>query len=449
MDSKSDDFHGRYVLLGGTASCRHCHGIETHGGSSGVSCLDCHGAGADECIACHGGVDNETGAPPAGLRGELSTTSLAVGAHTAHLDSSALAAPFPCESCHIVPATVWSPSHLDQTRPASQPLDSIAEITWHGIADGGGAAWDRTQASCSGIYCHGNFPGGFSSNSPVWTADNQAACGSCHDVGANPELLAWDKHDYHIGTVGLSCADCHASVVDEGYNIIGLSLHVNGRTDTEVRDPAVCADCHGSGPEACTRCHGGTDNLTGAPPVGLRGETSTSQLAVGAHTAHMEDGSLADALACSDCHIVPQSLFDPGHLEADSTAEITWSTLAGSQASWNRSTASCLNTYCHGNFSGGFASNSPVWTANNQAACGSCHDVGANPSLLGGRHADHLGEENLDCADCHASVVNRSFQIIGLSLHVDGANTVSFSGGGRYENGRCSGIVCHGSQNWQ
>ncbi len=452
MDSESEDFHGRFVLADGTASCSHCHGIETPGGRTGISCLDCHGAGTGACNDCHGGVDNNTGAPPYGLRGELSEATLAVGAHTTHLDSSALAAPFSCEVCHIVPVFILSPSHFDQTRPAGQPLDSIAEIVWHGIADGGGAAWQREQATCSGIYCHGNFPGGFVSNTPIWTGADQAVCGSCHDVGANPELLGWEHHAYHVGTLGLSCADCHASVIDEGYNIIGLSLHVNGRADTLARDPAVCAGCHGSGPEVCTRCHGGTDNLTGAPPVGLSGETSADQLAVGAHTMHMEGGSLADAFACSDCHIVPSSVADGGHLDLDSIAEITWSALAGPAASWNRSTAACSNIYCHGNFSGGFISNSPVWTGSNQAECGSCHDIGGNPALLSGRHDDHISGENLECADCHASVVNQIYQIIGRNLHADGGTTVSFRNGGTYQNGTCSGLngaTCHGTETWR
>jgi len=296
MDSLSQDFHGRFVLVDGTATCTHCHGINTPGGKTGISCLDCHGSGGPSCTRCHGGVDNMTGAPPTGLEGELSDTSLAVGAHTAHLDSSGIALPTACFACHEVPLFLLSPPHLDSLFQTGQIPDAIAEIVWHGISDPGGATWDRSSRTCAGTYCHGSFPGGNSSNRPVWTAANQAGCGSCHDVGIDPARLLW-KHEYHVDTAGLACANCHASVIDDLLGIVNPGLHVNGRADTLTRDPAVCLACHGSSPEACSRCHGGTDNLSGAPPEGLRDETSTLDLAVGAHTTHMEGGDVSDAFA--------------------------------------------------------------------------------------------------------------------------------------------------------
>lgn len=449
MDSKSPDFHGKFVLLDGTVSCARCHGIDTPGGVTDVSCQDCHGPGSSTCRICHGGLDNDTGAPPYGLRGEVSNTLLAVGAHTAHIDTTSLGAPLACDACHVVPLFLLSPNHLDQLRPGGQPLDSIAEIVWHGFADGGNAVWDRSSRTCSGTYCHGNFGGGITANTPVWTGSGQADCGSCHDVGNNPDQLQWE-HEYHVETAGLFCADCHASVADTQLNITNPLLHVNGQVDTLIRDQSLCDACHGTGPDVCARCHGGIDNQTGAPPLGLRGETSTSQLAVGAHTAHMEGGALADAFACSDCHKVPASLIDFGHLDPDSVAELTWSPLAGPASSWNRTLATCSNVYCHGNFTGGITANTPVWTGSDQADCGSCHDVGSNPRLLSGKHDDHIGD-GLDCIECHSSVVSRQLIIVNPTLHVDGNKTMSFLRGGTYQNGSCSGLnnaACHDSESW-
>jgi predicted CxxxxCH...CXXCH cytochrome family protein len=449
-DSDSEDFHGRFVLADGTASCSHCHGIDEPGGNVGISCTDCHGPGTGGCLSCHGGHDNNTSAPPVGLRGETASASLGVGAHTAHLDTTALGAPVPCTACHVVPVYLLSTPHLDTDRPEGEPLDSIAEVVWHGIADGGSAVWDRNTGTCSGTYCHGAFAGGDDTNQPVWTGTDQALCGSCHDVGSDPAQLLW-KHEYHVDTASLSCGDCHASVVDMQSNIITATLHVNGIVDELVRDPAVCETCHGSGPDACTLCHGGTDNTTGAPPLGLEGETSTNQLAVGAHTIHMEGGTAADAFECRECHVVPQGMLDPGHLGADEIAEMTWGPLAGGASQWTRGSATCSGTYCHGNFSGGATGNAPVWTGAGQATCGSCHDVGSDPETLSGMHKKHVADENFDCVECHSTVVNRQTVIINRTAHVDGIKTVSLLRSGTFRNGSCSGLpaaACHGTEDW-
>jgi len=196
-------------------------------------------------------------------------------------------------------------------------------------------------------------------------------------------------------------------------------------------------------------CHGGIDNQTGAPPRGLRGELLESQLAVGAHTTHLEGSYVADGFACSECHNVPTRLTDPGHWEVDSLAEITWGPLAGSGSLWDRPTRECRTVYCHGSFSGGYTNNFPVWTAPAQAVCGSCHDDGSNPSVLSGHHEKHVFEEHIECYQCHAATVNAGLSIINKSVHVDGTKTVSFaSGQGTFQNGRCSNIGCHDSEDW-
>ena len=239
-------------------------------------------------------------------------------------------------------------------------------------------------------------------------------------------------------------------MIDTLNNFTNLDLHVNGLVDTLIRDTSVCNDCHGSGAETCTLCHGGTDNFTGAPPVGLRGETSVSSVAVGAHTRHLEDGLQADAFGCRTCHRVPTSLFSENHLGADSTAEIIWDALAGGSAVWDTASARCRNVYCHGYFSGGNTANAPLWTGNGQAECGSCHDVGVNPDRLSGMHKKHVDDENLPCSRCHVSTVNSQLEITGLEAHVDGLKTVSFDGPGFYSGGTCSGmgVGCHGLENW-
>ena len=452
MDQSSLDFHGKVVQTRGFESCGVCHGADWRGGKVGVSCAACHGQMTGICTACHGGNDNTSGAPPRGLRGETADTTLAVGAHTAHLSGSedSLSVGINCASCHYVPVFVSDPMHIDKPVGPGDQVDSVAEIVWHGIADGGNATWTRTSRTCSGTYCHGNFSGGNKYNAPVWTASSQAHCGTCHDIGIDPSELLW-KHGLHVGIAGLACADCHAAVVDSSLLIIGRNLHVNGIIDTLTRDTALCTPCHGPNAASCVFCHGGTDNQTGAPPLGLHDEVSPGQLAVGAHTTHMEGGYIADAFQCDQCHRVPASVATPGHYGTDSIAEITWGSLAGGASQWNRGTATCSDTYCHGNFAGGYPANGPIWTAASQAACGSCHDDGSTPDDLGGRHERHVVEEGFGCYRCHAATVDSGLNITGKSRHVDGGNDVVFSSGsGTYTNGTCSGLGqgCHGSEDW-
>ncbi|SYZ74750.1 hypothetical protein TRIP_C90378 [Candidatus Zixiibacteriota bacterium] len=456
MEISSQDFHGKVVLTNGTQSCIKCHGSDFNGGLVNVSCIYCHQNSTDMCVHCHGGynANDKSGAPPYGLRGEISDSTLAVGAHTIHLHGSWMAGGMPCNSCHHVPIFVSDSAHLDYAPNDAHPhTDSIAEITWGGISDlSGGASWSRSDSSCAATYCHGNFAGGKSGNKPNWTKKNQANCGSCHDFGADPAQLLW-KHYFHVAAASLNCADCHAATVDTFLNFIDSSLHVNGVPDTLTRDVSICNKCHGQGANQCVYCHGGVDNQTGAPPKGLRGEIATTTLAVGTHTVHLEGRVISDGIPCASCHIVPATVTSPGHYDVDSVAEITWggfSNLNGG-AAWDRNSAACASTYCHGNFSGGI-STTPHWDTNEQATCGSCHDIGSNPAALLGRHQQHVTEESIACYQCHAATVNSSNAITGPGAHIDGVFTVSFwNGQGSYNNTthQCSGPGgCHGSENW-
>lgn len=206
---------------------------------------------------------------------------------------------------------------------------------------------------------------------------------------------------------------------------------------------SACAE-----PNPCLDCHGGVDNQSGAPPGGLRGETAVTTLAVGAHTRHLEGGSLSSGVACGECHIVPEGPDDIGHQEADSIAELTFGPLAGVAAVWDRNTETCGLVYCHGNFSGGHTTNAPVWTVAGEPACGSCHEVDRTAVLLGGRHAIHANAF-MECYECHADVANGQKVIIDRDLHINGTVNVAFSSGvGSYAAGWCNNPGCHSSAPW-
>ncbi len=188
MDTKSADFHGQIVVTRGKESCRDCHGENFSGGDAGVSCTSCHDAyphqedwveigatgfhgqyirnrnddmrtcrachgkdysggvarrsclechtrpgGPEACNTCHGNEQNN--APPRDLAGHLESTYLGVGAHQTMLNAGVT-----CQTCHIVPDSVYAAGHLDAT--------PYAEVNPN-------LGWNHDTGTCSNVSCHG------------------------------------------------------------------------------------------------------------------------------------------------------------------------------------------------------------------------------------------------------------------------------------------------------
>jgi predicted CxxxxCH...CXXCH cytochrome family protein len=469
MDPTSSNFHA-FTADRDVASCTACHGASL-GGGIGPACASCHsvgGTGPDfaTCTACHGGVDNATGAPPKAIWGSDADPSRGggspaeratrVGAHTAHVTGSTLAPAFDCAACHVTPSAILSPGHLD---------NPTATLTWGALAtaDAATPGWNRAANTCSGVYCHGATLSGGTNTAPNWTAGaSQAACGTCHGIpplAPHPAVPA--------GVTG--CVECHADSIDASGALIAPSAggkHLNGRVDgnhpaswMDQSSPdfhafhanaglAVCQACHGqlldgSGPVStvacatchgagwattCTMCHGGVDNTTGAPPKATWGNGGDA-IRIGAHTAHVTAGPISPAFDCAVCHVKPSDAFAAGHIDLP-TATVTFGGVAiqgvgQGVATWNRSSATCASTYCHGGFQGGNASNTPVWTGGSaQGNCGTCHGLppaAPHPAITGGTTA---------CNPCHPGTIDQNGVIIPPAkggLHLDGQ--VEFTGG--------------------
>ena len=207
-----------------------------------------------------------------------------------------------------------------------------------------------------------------------------------------------------------------------------VSLVVLGLGGLACGSARTLTDTGGQVASACTTCHGGEDNQTGAPPRDVSGHSDPSLPSVGAHTAHVQAGgsSVAAAFDCDACHVKPTSVDSPGH--ADGTVQITFGTLATASGSlvprYDKTTYGCASVYCHGAFPGGNAANTPVWTAGAaQAACGTCHgNPSAVPSALPGAHprlAD--GSTNATCNVCHPATVKADGTVdVSGGKHVDG-----------------------------
>ncbi len=481
MDTSSPGFHA-YAADADLASCTTCHGAQLDGGNVQVACGRCHNLvptpvadWRQNCVMCHGGTDNPTGAPPRTTWGR-SGDAVRVGAHSTHVSGSDIAPAFDCSVCHVKPDSALSPGHVD---------GPTATVTFNGLATNGSLvppSWDRASGTCASTYCHGATLGGGTNKAPVWTSvgTGEASCGSCH--GVPPPAP-------HPAVTGLtSCAGCHPDTVDATGRIIPPSsggkhldgvLEVSGGHPASWMDPtsagfhaysadaglASCQACHGpqldrfpSGNCANASCHGGNlpagvtswwQNCTmchgdpsrainaAAPPRTIYGMGS-DPVRVGAHAAHLAGGPMAPPFGCDVCHVVPADAFSAGHIDQP-TATLTFGGLAlpsgAATPSWNRSTATCSSTYCHGATLGGGANTAPVWTGGSaQAVCGSCHglpppaphpsgcvdptscgnchggtvapDGSLIPPASGGKHLNGVvdaGSLAAGCASCHGS----------------------------------------------
>jgi predicted CxxxxCH...CXXCH cytochrome family protein len=372
--------------------------------NAGQTCTNCHAhedgfAASGGCNDCHGSVQNA--APPVALSGSSDTADVQVGAHQAHLADGLIRRAVACDECHVVPGAVDAAGHLG---PAP------AEVTFGVLAAANGLApaWNRGAETCANTWCHGGDPGitGGAHTAPVWTVvdGTQSSCGSCH--GAPPPAPHVDRPD---------CNACHPqTVLPNGAIDLAGGRHLNGVVESQV---------------GCDSCHGA--NGDPAPPTSLSGASATTQLGVGAHQAHLNAGTLMNPLACTTCHVVPDAVDDPGHLDTPAPAELVFNALAradGADPTWNRGAATCANTYCHGStLNAGGTQQTPSWTLvdGSQAACGTCH--GSPPP------APHAA--NPDCDACHPDTVlgDNSIDLAG-GLHINGVVEA---------NSACDS--CHGS----
>jgi predicted CxxxxCH...CXXCH cytochrome family protein len=202
-------------------------------------------------------------------------------------------------------------------------------------------------------------------------------------------------------------------------------------------------------------CHGAGDSV--APPRDTLGRSDTTAIGVGAHTQHLSSSTWHKRLACETCHKVPQQVGDIGHIfEVGANGQLVKKPLPadviftglGSGATWNHASATCTNSYCHGDTlhevdpttqmiipGAGGTLTQPVWTMvdGSQSKCGSCH--GLPPP------APH--PQNQDCGQCHPSMNPGDFaagKITYPELHIDGKVDVTSTqpcdschgGGGSY-----------------
>jgi predicted CxxxxCH...CXXCH cytochrome family protein len=215
------------------------------------------------------------------------------------------------------------------------------------------------------------------------------------------QLIRAEKYDFSV------CKRCH------GDDLMGGTAGVS------------CYSCHADGPTACSTCHA---------------DIAQS----GSHGRHLGGGPLGKTFGCAECHPVPTTYTDPGHIfladgslntapatvTLGATAALTPSgfTRAGAPT-WDQASKTCINVYCHGAVLGDSAASNtaPAWDkpGTGQADCGTCHGLPPNQTNSG------------TCVACHPAVVDKDRNFVAPDLHINGTVDLADAAAG------CTG--CHGS----
>ncbi len=230
-----------------------------------------------------------------------------------------------------------------------------------------------------------NFHGSYIYNNKMW---NLNQCKTCHGG------------DYTGGTSGSSCNGCHSG---------------------------------SGGPENCGTCHGNSDHAN--PPRALNGDTSSTYIGVGMHFYHLQQTKYSAPVNCNECHTCISEFTDPNHLgtNPDGVAEINFGPLANDtlgggivpNPTWDKNTATCSNSYCHGTFKEGNVNAAGVWTNPHSVVCGSCHgdpNTGnPTPRTNNVFTPPHYSFMTINsCYICHGSVINGQGVMVDKNKHVNG-----------------------------
>ncbi len=205
---------------------------------------------------------------------------------------------------------------------------------------------------------------------------------------------------------------------------LSLGLATAAPSCLERRDEAAS-----NGSEArCAGCHGDAarqgDYLSrAAPPRDLLGASDPHYPGVGAHSIHLGASATHAAIACNECHVVPEQVNSPGHADDDRPAEVLFGALAAMgdrQPLYDVEKRTCEGSYCH-------RAADAVWSEprTSEQACGSCHGL---PPAQPHPQSDR-------CSECHGDVIDAERLFIAPERHVDGV--VDFAAGA------CTS--CHGS----
>jgi predicted CxxxxCH...CXXCH cytochrome family protein len=337
-----------------------------------------------------------------------------------------------CQACHPCGGVI------DFTMTATYTRGTAMTGTWNAAV---------SPPTCT-VACHS--PMGAPTHTLSWTTSGPLACVACHVVPANhsgftlpPSPTRADCttcHDMSQHTSGQILAGHAADWSDPtkpGFHAYSANQGLGACTPCHGATLAGgiargCGACHDSMPghplppgvttwkKDCTMCHGGTANLTGAPPKATWGHQDDF-MRIGAHSAHVAPSPISSGFACNVCHVTPADALSPGHID-NPIATVTFGGIASQgllRPTWDAGTATCSTTYCHGASLVGGTNRTPNWTKvdGTQAACGTCH--GIPPAGVYGHNFPLYGHDK--CTWCHYDVANADgTAITNPAAHING-----------------------------
>ncbi len=283
----SAEFHGRKIEQVGLISCSACHGSDYRGGTSEVSCYQCHNgpSGHPE------GFLSPSSSSYHGLRVARSGPAVCATCHGEDykgLDNKGVS----CYQCHNGPSghpTGWLDSSSDNYHGL--------EVARTGAAGCAACHGDDYLGGTSGVSCYtchngpsGHPTGWLDSSSDSYHGLEVARTGTS-------ECAACHGDDYRGGTSEVSCYTCHNG--PSGHPTAGwfdrASANYHGlKAATEGKE--ACAPCHGNDYKggtsgvSCFTCHNGPSGH----PTGWFDRTSNYY-----HGKRVEDNGAA---ICAPCH---------------------------------------------------------------------------------------------------------------------------------------------------
>jgi predicted CxxxxCH...CXXCH cytochrome family protein len=249
-------------------------------------------------------------------------------------------------------------------------INGQATVTFTGgaVLNGASPTWDRTTATCSGVYCHGaTLNAGGTRTQLVWNPAlaTPLDCNSCHRAPP-PGHQSWV-------TATTDCHICHpATVKTDGTIDVAGGKHMNGTIDRLTSDTTGCGTCHPLPP--ATGAHAAHVKLATPDGVAYGMEWTAEE-----KEQQLPGSTLGGySFGCGVCHPKDSSKHGDGFVEVELSAAGGdvggLRAMNGPAAAFDKATGTCSNVYCHstGQEARGYVT-TPGWYSGAKVGCGSCH----------------------------------------------------------------------------